>query len=188
MGYAIRIPPLFLFLCGALLLLPSCWKEEAPAWGLVSGKRPVYLPESSLLDIRNLPPQDITNSGTIFLRDTLFFMLENGRGIHVFSVQDPARTYPVTFFKIPAISDFTIAGYRLYADSWRDLLTLDISDILAIRVLQRQPGYSSLRCSLQPTRDCSSAWTFPGARWSDGRMRRWITPAVVPFNKLHPVP
>jgi len=140
MGYTIRIPPLFLFLCGALLLLPSCWKEEAPAWGLVSGKRPVYLPESSLLDIRNLPPQDITNSGTIFLRDTLFFMLENGRGIHVFSVQDPARTYPVTFFKIPAISDFTIAGDRLYADSWRDLLTLDISDILAIRVLQRQPG------------------------------------------------
>jgi hypothetical protein len=138
MGHSASLPPLFLF--GALLLLPSCWKEDYPAWGKVSGMRPVYLPESSLNDIRNLPPQDINNTGTIFLRDTLFFMLETGRGIHVFSVQDPTWTYPVTFFKIPAISDFTIAGERLYADSWRDLVTLDISDILAIRVIQRQPG------------------------------------------------
>ena len=42
--------------------------------------------------------------------------------------------------KIPAITDFTISGDRLYADSWVDLVTIDIEDIYNIKLVGRQKG------------------------------------------------
>lgn len=119
------------------LSLAACDKEELSTFS-GSGKRPVYLPLSALDDVKNLPPQPVGLTGPIFLRDTLFFMLEQKKGIHVFNVKDSANVTALTFFQIPAVTDFSIAGNRLYADSWRDLLTLDISNLYDIRLLDRQ--------------------------------------------------
>lgn len=104
------------------------------------GKRPVYVPLSQLNDIKSLPPRPVELSGTIFLRDNLFFMLEQRQGIHVFNVADPGNPVAVVFWQIPAIGDFSISGNRLFADSWRDLVTIDISDIHNIRSIDRQTG------------------------------------------------
>lgn len=120
----------------AALLSTGCVQEEFPFLSGV-GKRPVYAALSELRDIRNLPQQPVSLSGGIFLRDTLFFMAEQRKGIHVFSVADPADPVYLTFFLIPAIGDYTIAGNRLYADSWRDLITIDISDLYNIREIDR---------------------------------------------------
>lgn len=122
-----------------LFTLSGCWKEELPAHPSIPGKRPVYVSGQDLMDIRNLPPREIVYAGTMFLRDTLFFLLEQGQGIHVYSVKDPEQSLALTFLRIPATSDFTVSGDRLYADSWRDLVTLDIRDIRDIRVLDRRP-------------------------------------------------
>ena len=125
----------------ALLLCCAAWsgcvKEEIEAYS-GPGKRPVYIPVSELADIKNLTPQPIQQSGTIFLLDTLFFMLEQKKGIHVFNVKDSLNVVGLTFFEIPAVTDFTIAGNRLYADSWKDLVTIDISDLHHIREIDRQ--------------------------------------------------
>jgi len=102
------------------------------------GKRPVYAPLSELNNITNSAPQPIGTTGTIFLRDTLFFMLEQKKGIHVFNVKDSSNVVALTFFKIPAVTDFSISGNRLYADSWKDLVTIDISDLYHIALLNRQ--------------------------------------------------
>ena len=104
------------------------------------GKRPVYLPESELNNITNLPPQPVGKTGPIFLRDSLFFMLEQKKGIHVFDVKDSSNVKALTFINIPAVSDFTISGNRLYADSWKDLLTIDISNLQQVSLLDRQSG------------------------------------------------
>jgi len=125
-----------------LLWFAAC---EKPEQDLISGmgKRPVYVPVAELAAIENLPPQPIAQTGTIFLRDTLFFMLEQKKGIHVFSVKDSLNTVNLTFFRIPAVTDFTLVGDRLYADSWRDLVTIDISDLLAIRLVDRKTNVFS---------------------------------------------
>ena len=125
-----------------LLLLAAC-NQVDPGLYDGPGKRPVYAAPSTLEKIGNLPPQTIEQSGTIFLQDTLFFMLERGRGIHVFNIKDSASIRALTFLEIPAIGDFTISGNRLYADSWRDLLTIDISNLFAIKLLDRQRGVFS---------------------------------------------
>ena len=129
--------PTLLLLCG--WLLGSCVKEEIGGYSGI-GKRPVYVPVSALSDIKNLPPQPITQTGTIFLQDTLFFMLEQKKGIHVFNIKDSLNPEYLTFFNIPAVGDFTISNNRLYADSWKDLVTIDISDLHNIRVVDRKTG------------------------------------------------
>ena len=120
----------------SMLLLGSCNKEERDFYdGL--GKKPVYVPLSELRDIRNELPRPITLSGTIFLQDSLLFILEQRQGIHVFSIKDSLNTVNLTFFKIPAITDFVISGSTLYADSWKDLVVIDISNLRQIRETER---------------------------------------------------
>jgi hypothetical protein len=118
-------------------LLAACEKESSYTGFSGTGKRPIYIPLSELGAIKNLPPQTIGQTGTIFLRDTLFFMLEFKKGIHVFNILDTMNTAALTFWNIPAITDFTISGNRIYADSWRDLVTIDISDLYQIKEVSR---------------------------------------------------
>jgi hypothetical protein len=125
----------FALICTAACLA-GCSKTEDSYHG--QGKRPVYTPLSSLNNITNLPPQEIRESGKTVLLDTLFFMVEENTGIHVFDVKDSLHVQSLTFFQIPAVTDFTIAGNRLYADNWKDLVTIDISDLYHIKVLDRQ--------------------------------------------------
>ena len=119
-----------------MLILGSCEKEERNFYdGL--GKKPVYVSLSELRDIRNEPPKPIQLSGSIFLQDTLFFILEQRKGIHVFNIRDSLNTVNLAFFKIPAITDFVIAGNFLYADSWKDLVVIDISNLQQIQETDR---------------------------------------------------
>jgi hypothetical protein len=97
-----------------------------------------YLPLSELRDIKNLPPQAVENGSSIALKGNLFFMLEPNKGIHVFDLTDTTQIQDVTFWRIPAVESFALSGDRLYASSWRDLVTIDISDIMNIKVVDRQ--------------------------------------------------
>lgn len=130
---------IFVLLLGLAIFWSACKKEEPLSFS-GPGKRPVYVPLPELNNITNLPPQTVVQSGTIFLQDTLFFMLEQKKGIHVFNVKDSLNVAALTFFQIPAITDFTISGNRLYADSWKDLVTIDISDLYHIQVRNRESG------------------------------------------------
>jgi hypothetical protein len=124
--------------CLALLFLSSCQKEQYyRIQDNVMGKMPLYTALSDLKDIRSMPARPIVQTGTIFLQDTLFFVLEFKEGIHVFNFVDTANTEAVAFLKIPAITDFSVSGQRIYADTWRDLVTIDISDLQNIQEVNR---------------------------------------------------
>jgi len=115
----------------------SCHKGEEPGFDGI-GKRPVYLPTSALNDIKSIDAQEIEQTGPIFLLDTLFFMTEIKKGIHVFNVRDSASIENLVFFNIPAVTDFTISNGFLYADSWTDLLTIDITNLQYIELISRE--------------------------------------------------
>ena len=124
------------FLVWSAFCFASCEKDPYSAFSGY-GKRPVYLPLTDLKNIGNLGQQPIEATGTIFLQDTLFFLLEQKKGVHVYNVSDPANTVYLTFFSIPAINDFTISGNFLYADSWKDLVTINIDDLYHIVEIER---------------------------------------------------
>ena len=129
-----------LFFCYTMILfLGSCVKEEQTFYDGF-GKKPVYISLAELRDIRNEAPRPIQLSGTIFLKDTLLFILEQRKGIHVFNLKDTLNTVNLAFLKIPAITDFVVSGNLIYADSWKDLVTIDISDLYHIQVRNRESG------------------------------------------------
>lgn len=117
----------------AFVGLFACTKVENLSFYDGPGKRPVYLSIEETKDIRNDTPRAIKQSGIIFLKDTLLFVLEQYRGIHVFNVRDSLRFASLTFFKIPAVTDFSILENTLYANNWKDLVAIDISNIFRIR-------------------------------------------------------
>ena len=118
------------------LLLHGCIREEQDFYD-GEGKRPIYLPVSELADIGSEAPEPIVETGTIFLRDTLLFILEQRKGIHVFNLKDSLNTVNMVFLKIPAVTDFTLSGNYIYADSWKDLVTIDVTDLFHIREANR---------------------------------------------------
>jgi hypothetical protein len=126
----------FFLFTACIFLLASC-REEYPFYD-GQGKKPIYISYDELENITNLPPQPVQKTGTIFWLNDIFFLLEQKKGIHLFDVSDTSNPVPLTFIKIPAVNDFTISNNKLYADNGANLVTIDISDILNISVLNIQ--------------------------------------------------
>lgn len=133
----IRTVPIAVLSCLVLLCIWSGCVQYERSFYSGPGKKPVYTPLSELTDIKNEAPKPIQLSGTIFLKDTLLFILEQRKGIHVFSLQDTSNTVNLAFIKIPAVTDFVVSGSLIYADCWKDLVVIDISDLYHIRETSR---------------------------------------------------
>ncbi len=81
--------------------------------------------------------QDIIQSGKIYFKDNFIFINEYQEGIHVINNADPASPTTILFIEIPGNVDMAIKGDMLYADSYVDLLTIDISDMQNITEVDR---------------------------------------------------
>ncbi|NJN77621.1 MAG: hypothetical protein HC803_04250 [Saprospiraceae bacterium] len=78
------------------------------------------------------------------------FVSERGEGIHVINNIDPTNPQSVKFIKIPGAMDIAIKGNILYADNYRDLVALDISDLENIRLTKRIPNLYPKQETLYP--------------------------------------
>lgn len=88
--------------------------------------------------IKSENAKPIGKRGKIGLRGHLLFVNEPNLGIHVFDNTDPARPKPVAFLRIPGNVDLAVQGDVLFADSFVDLVALDISALPAVKELNRQ--------------------------------------------------
>jgi hypothetical protein len=75
--------------------------------------------------------------GKIYTKDGYLFINEMKRGVHVIDNRDPAAPKPLAFITIPGNGDIAIRDHFLYADSYMDLVTFDISDLKNIREVNR---------------------------------------------------
>ena len=72
---------------------------------------------------------EITNPGKIYFKDNYLFVNEVGKGIHVIDNSDPADPKKLCFYEIMGNVDIAIKGNILFADSFIDLVAIDISDV-----------------------------------------------------------
>ncbi len=84
-----------------------------------------------------MPPEDIYHPGKFYFKDDFIFVNEYQKGIHVINNADPTNPQIVAFIDIPGNIDMAIKGDKLYADSYIDLLTIDISDMNNITEIDR---------------------------------------------------
>jgi len=94
------------------------------------GYSPVYLSykdlRSAVTEVQNV---NLENPGKIYFKDNYIFIVEELKGIHVFDNTNPASPVKKTFVKLPGVVDISISGYIMYADSYVDLVVLDVQNI-----------------------------------------------------------
>ena len=91
---------------------------------------PVYMSFSEFRSsFQKSEPVDINKPGKIYFKDNYLFVNEYGKGIHVIDNSDPANPEKIAFYDIVGNVDMAIKGNILYADSYIDLVAIDITDI-----------------------------------------------------------
>ena len=81
--------------------------------------------------------QELKQPGKIYFKDEFMYINEYQQGIHVVDLSDPANPTPKAFIEIPGNVDMAIRNEVLYADSYVDLLLIDISNPVAPREIKR---------------------------------------------------
>jgi hypothetical protein len=91
---------------------------------------PVYMSYDSLRTGIAVKEQHILkNPGKIYFKDNMLFINELMEGIHVYDNANPEQPVYKAFLKIPGNVDMVIRGNYLFADSYVDLVVLDIVNI-----------------------------------------------------------
>ena len=81
--------------------------------------------------------QAVVEPGKLYVKDQYLFIVELKKGIHVFDNANPANPRAVSFLAIPGVVDLAVRDNILYADSYIDLVAIDISNPASAREVGR---------------------------------------------------
>jgi hypothetical protein len=128
------VPILTLFSLISLIFL-SCEDQNYKEY---KGYTPVYLSykdlRSSVAEVQNV---DLKNPGKIYFKDNFIFIVEELKGIHVFDDTNPSSPVKKGFVKLPGVVDISVSGNIMYADSYVDMVVLDVQDVENIKEVGR---------------------------------------------------
>jgi hypothetical protein len=124
---------------------------------------PVYMTSAEVRAAIGLKPvRNISNAGRIYFKDNILFINESGEGIHIIDNTNPAAPKPLSFLNIPGNYDLAIKDNTLYADSFVDLISFDISNLKEIKETSRLDGlfnhYNTLGFTSDPTKGFIADW------------------------------
>jgi hypothetical protein len=102
------------------------------------GNSPVYLSYTDLRSaVKISPARELNNPGKIYFIDRYIFINEKMKGIHIIDVSNPANPQNKAFIEIPGNVDIAVKDHVLYADSYIDLVAIDVSNFQSIREIGR---------------------------------------------------
>lgn len=113
-----------------LFLLPGCIKDhikktETYTYTIIT---PVYKTRAEVFAaINGNIAEPVQTAGKIYIKDRYIYLNEVEKGIHVIDNVDPSYPKQVAFLNIPGNMDIAVKNNILYADTYTDLLAIDIS-------------------------------------------------------------
>jgi len=111
----------------AVLCLSSCLDKYAEELML---NVPVYMDYNTLrASVKSAQKRDLKKPGKICFKDQYLLIVEFREGIHVIDVSNPANPQNKVFIEVPGCIDIAVKDNILYADSYVDLVAIDLSDI-----------------------------------------------------------
>jgi hypothetical protein len=121
------IPVLFMMIA-AMLFVSGC-RDKIYEKITYTANVPVYMDfEEFRGSVKREAPRQLENPGKIYFKDNLLYINEINEGIHVINNVDPAAPQIIAFIEIPGNYDIAIRGNILFADSYIDLVAMDITD------------------------------------------------------------
>jgi hypothetical protein len=120
-----------------LIVFSSCNDDDGEyADYLVA--RPLVISKAEFADsVAITEPIPINESGKIYAYQDYIFINDKYQGVHVINNSNPESPQKIVFIKIAGNVDISVKGDFLYADSITDLVVLDISNINAIKQVNR---------------------------------------------------
>jgi hypothetical protein len=119
----------------AMVIFTSCMDEYTEEF---VGNSPIYLSYEDLrASIKKTDAQDLVNPGKIYFKDDYLFVNEEFKGIHIINIGNPENPENIGFIEIPGNVDMVIKNNTLFADSYIDLIAIDISDVANPKVIKR---------------------------------------------------
>jgi len=99
---------------------------------------PVYMSYTDLRSaVKMTTAREMNNPGKIYFKDNFIFINEKMKGVHVYDVSNPNNPQNKGFIEIPGNVDIAIKDNILYADSYIDLVSIDVSSFSAIKEVGR---------------------------------------------------
>ncbi|WP_163718119.1 LVIVD repeat-containing protein [Mangrovibacterium lignilyticum] len=130
-----KTPIRYIFFLFALVSLMGC---EDKVYETYMANAPVYMTYDELRTaIGTEDSHPLVKPGKIYFKDNYIFINEQLGGVHVYNVANPADPVEVTFITIPGNVDIAIKENVLYADSYVDLVAIDVSDLSNIQEVGR---------------------------------------------------
>ncbi len=125
-----------LLLAFVALTIVSCKDEYTEEF---TANKPVYMTYEELrASVKYTGARDLKNTGKIYFKDDLIFVNEEMEGVHIISLANPQNPLNIGFIEIPGNVDIAIKNNTLYADSYIDLVVIDISDITSPHEVNRK--------------------------------------------------
>lgn len=122
-----KIVPILTIFAFTAIFISSC---EDSTFREYRGYAPVYMSYEDLrASVATKQNVDLENPGKIYYKDNYIFIVEELKGIHVFDNTDPASPVKKAFVNLPGVVDISISDHFLYADSFVDLVILDVENI-----------------------------------------------------------
>ncbi len=124
------LPLFFLFVLGN-----SCLDKYTEVFTAYS---PIYMSYDDLrAAVKTTSANELENPGKIYFKDGYIFVNEEMKGIHIIDNRNPRNPQNIKFIEIPGNVDMAIKNNILYADSYIDMVAIDISDISNPREVHR---------------------------------------------------
>ncbi len=128
---------LFILLLSATFT--SCLKDECTSIVEVIYSEPIIVNADEFrVDISIEPGHPLEEAGKIYVYGNLLLINDINKGIHLVDNSDPESPQFINFIGIPGNVDMAVNGHHLYADSYSDLLTIDVSDWMNPVLLHRE--------------------------------------------------
>lgn len=113
------------------VVLNSCWtpRQDDDVEPTQNNYTPVIISRTELENsVQALPPQNIIQSGKIYIKDNYMFINEVNKGFHVYNYDNPQNPIKIGFIQIPGATDLAIRNNIIYINQAVDLVTLSYND------------------------------------------------------------
>lgn len=118
------------FLFVLIIAISGC---QDKVYETFTANAPIYLSYKDLRQsVKKTEIRELKNPGKIYFKDNLIFINEQMEGVHIFDVSNPASPINKGFIEIPGNVDIAIKDNMLYADSYVDLVVIDIANINSV--------------------------------------------------------
>jgi hypothetical protein len=119
---------LLIFLPLLIIILPySCEDRYTETY---TTNVPVYMSYEDMRTSVELNSQrELSNPGKLYFYNNLLFIVEDKEGVHIINNEDVSNPTNIGFINIPGNVDIAVKNNMLYADSYIDLVVIDISNL-----------------------------------------------------------